>query len=81
MTPMYTIMESPHRWLILAGLSLGTAILFGMAFIAWLVPIILVRVWLLAGIAATLYFLVRALLEWKLNVEDELDRLSEKHEA
>jgi hypothetical protein len=79
--PIYAIMESPYRWLILAGLSflaalLGTMVMLSQGWSHWLE-----RVWFLAALALALYFLVQALLEWNAGGPDLADgqRLTEFH--
>jgi fatty acid desaturase len=75
--PIYSIMESPHRWLILAGLSILVACVGGMAMIAYGWPHTLVRVWLYAGLALTLFFLVEAFVQWKRAAEGAVPENSE----
>lgn len=74
MNPIYSIIEAPHRWLILAGLSLLVAIVGGIAMITLVWPHIIVRIWLILGLVCMAYFLIRELLQWKERVEVELER-------
>lgn len=72
----YAIGESPHRWLILAGISF-TAALIGTIFIfAFEWSHTVARVWLYAGLILTLVFLVLAFLDWKERA-DALVQMSE----
>jgi hypothetical protein len=65
-------MESPYRWLILAGLAFGAGCIGAMAMIAYGWPHLLPRLWLVAGLVLTAAFLVLALLQWKAAVEAEM---------
>lgn len=65
MNPVYSIMESPHRWLILAGISFLAGCLGAIEMLALVWPHVIARIWLLAFLALTVYFLVRAFLDWK----------------
>lgn len=69
MNPIYTVMESSHRWSILAAISFGLGCIGAMWMLAlgWAHPVVLV--WLLAGIVGALYFLVRGFLQWRAEVE------------
>lgn len=71
MNVLYTIRESPHHWLILAGLTFLAGMLGAMAMLAWAWPHPLARVWLLAGIFLAAYFLLRAALEYFQEIEIE----------
>jgi hypothetical protein len=64
MNPYYAIMESRHRWLILAGLSFGAAFLGAIMMLAWHWPHLLIQVWFYAGAALAVGFLVQALHAW-----------------
>ncbi len=68
MNPIYVVMESPHRWLILAGVSFVAGTFGAIEMLALVLPHVIARVWLLALLALTLYFVVRALLDWKQRV-------------
>ena len=70
MNPIYAILEHPHHWLILAGISFAAGLLGAMAMLAWGWAHWFDEAWLLVGSALTLYFLVRAFLEWKASVGD-----------
>lgn len=75
MNPLYTVMESRHRWSILAGLSFGAACLIAMMMLAYGWAHWLARLLLLAGIVVALYCLARGFLLWKQAAERELARL------
>lgn len=75
MNPLYTVMESRHRWSILAGLSFSAGCLIAMMTLAYGWPHWLARLWLLAGIVVALYCLARGFLVWKHAAERELTRL------
>lgn len=75
MNPLYTVMESRHRWSILAGLSFGAGCLIAMMMLAYGWAHWLARLWLLAGIVVALYCLARGFVWWKQAAERELARL------
>ncbi len=75
MNPLYTVMESRHRWSILAGLSFGAGCLIAMMMLAYGWPHWLARLWLLTGIVVSLYCLARGFVWWKQAAERELARL------
>lgn len=64
MNPIYSLLESPHKWLILAGLAFGVALVGAMAMLAFVWPHWLAKAWFYVGLVATLYFLARAFLKW-----------------
>jgi hypothetical protein len=73
LNPVYAIRESPHRWLILAGIAflLGT---FGAMFmLAYVWPHWLARLWLWAGLIATAALLCMAFIEWKRTTERAIE--------
>ena len=74
MNPVYSILESKYRWLILAGLSFTAGCVGAMMVLAfqWAHPVALV--WLYAGLLASVYFGARAFLEWKSQVEALLNQ-------
>lgn len=80
MNPYYTIMESPHRWLILAGIAFVAGAVGAMMMLAYAWPHWLARIWLLAGLVISVGFLVRALLDWKRSVEAELETEQRRRE-
>lgn len=73
MNPVYSILESPHRWTILAGLSILAAVIGAIAMMAYGWPHTVELIWFYAGLAATLFFLARALIGWKTSVEAALN--------
>jgi hypothetical protein len=77
--PIYAILESPHRWLILAGLSFLAGLLGTMMMLAYAWPHWLARVWFLIGLALAIYFLVQAFLDWNadLPAAPEVQRMPE----
>jgi hypothetical protein len=70
--PIYAIMESAHRWLILAGIAFVAGAFGSIAMLAYVWPHPLIQVWLVACLLATVALLIRALLEWKHGVEADL---------
>jgi hypothetical protein len=62
--PIYAVMESPYRWLILAGIAFLVGTFGAMAMLAYAWPHTIDRIWLLAGLLATIVFLVLAAREW-----------------
>jgi NADH:ubiquinone oxidoreductase subunit 6 (subunit J) len=77
LNPMYSIMESPHRWLILAGITFGADVLTSMVMLIHDFSHGFIQIWVYAGLIMTIYFLARAFLEWKQDVEEELARRGE----
>lgn len=69
MNPVYSILESKYRWLILAGLSFTSGCVGAMMMLAftWQHPVALV--WLYLGLLLTVGFLVRAFQEWKSEID------------
>lgn len=72
--PIYAILESPHRWLILAGLSALACLLGTIMMLAYDAPHWLARVWFYLALAITLYFLVQALLDWRSGLPEPIER-------
>jgi putative Ca2+/H+ antiporter (TMEM165/GDT1 family) len=70
---MYAIMESRYRWTILAGIAFGLAVVGAMAMLMHQWSHIFVKVWFYVGLAATVYFMVRAFVDWKTEVEANLE--------
>jgi hypothetical protein len=77
--PIYAIMESPHRWLILAGIAFVAGTFGAVAMLAYVWPHGLIEVWLVACLLATVALLLRALLEWKRR--EEADLLAEERRS
>jgi hypothetical protein len=67
---VYAVLESPHRWSILAGVSATGGLVGAMAFLAWGWSVWLARVWVVAGLAVAAYCLVRLVLQWKEQVDE-----------
>lgn len=65
----YAILESRHRWLILAGLSFLAGILGAIAMLAFDWPHPLAEAWLYAALAATAALLLTAFVQWKNEIE------------
>jgi uncharacterized membrane protein len=70
----YSIIESPHRWSILAGITAVVTLVGTMAIIIYDWSHVFARVFFYAGLGITLVFLIMALLEWKDRVQEERDR-------
>jgi hypothetical protein len=70
---VYAILESPHRWVILAGIFATSGLVGAMAFLAWGWNVWLARVWIIAGLALAAYCLVRLLLQVKEQVDEAAD--------
>jgi hypothetical protein len=64
-------MESPNRWLILAGIAFVAGTIGAMMMLAYAWPHWLDRLWLIAGLLATLAFLILALRDWLAGVRGE----------
>jgi hypothetical protein len=65
---VYAILESPHRWLILAGIAFTTACVGAIMMMAFTWQHAVELVWFYLFFVATLYFLARALWEWKVRI-------------
>jgi hypothetical protein len=72
MNPFDAIWYSPHRWWILAGLSLLTGIVGAMFGLAWAWPHWLSRGWFWLGAALALYFAVLGVIDWRKRLEESL---------
>jgi len=70
--PIYSILESPHRWLILASLAFGAGVVGAIVMIVYDWPHDLARVWFYASLVVTLYCVGRGLISWKQAVEPAL---------
>ena len=72
MNPIYAVMESAHRWLILSGIAFLAGTFGAMMMLAYVWPQWLIRVWLVAWLLAAAALLVRALVDWKARMEADL---------
>lgn len=63
MNPVYSILESPHRWFILAAIALGAAFVGTIFMLAYTWPHWLARVWFYLCLAAAIILLARGLYE------------------
>jgi hypothetical protein len=72
MNPVYTILESRHSWLILAGLSFTAGCVGAMMMLAFTWRHEVVLAWLYLGLALTLFFCFRAFVEWKKDAESAI---------
>ena len=72
MNAVYSILESKYRWLSLAGIcfTAGCVGAMMMLALAWKHEVALV--WLYLGLLSTLFFCVRAFLDWKSAAEASL---------
>ena len=73
MNAVYAILESKYRWLSLAGISFTAGCVGAMMMLALAWSHVVALVWLYLGLALTIYFCVRAFLEWKADAEAALD--------
>lgn len=73
MNAVYGILESKYRWLSLAGISFTAGCVGVMMMLALVWSHAVALVWLYLGLLLTLYFCVRAFLEWKAGVEASLN--------
>ena len=64
-------MESPNRWFILAGIAFVAGTIGAMMMLAYAWPHWLDRLWLIAGLVATVVFLILALNDWLAEVKRE----------
>jgi hypothetical protein len=76
MNPVYSILESKYRWLILAGISFTAGCVGAMMMLALAWSHGVARVWLYLGLVLTVFFCVRAFLDWKSAAEASLDSAS-----
>ena len=65
MNPLYSLMESPHRWWLLAGISFVAGCFGGIILLAYRLPHLLGQIWLYACLFAAIAFLVAGIQEWK----------------
>ncbi len=73
MSPVYSILESKQRWLILAGLSFVAGCVGAMMILAFAWSHAIALVWLYLGLILALAFCVRAFLDWKTQMEAALN--------
>jgi hypothetical protein len=73
MNALYSILESKYRWLSLAGISFTAGCVGAMMMLALAWSHGVALAWLYLGLLLTLYFCVRAFLEWKSAAEASLD--------
>jgi hypothetical protein len=73
MNPLYTILEHRYRWLILAGLSFTAGCVSAIMMFALIWNHEVIRIWLYVGFVLTIYFVVRAFLQWKEEAESALN--------
>jgi hypothetical protein len=59
MNPIYSILESPHRWLLLSGISFLAGVIGGIVMLALVWPHAIARIWLIAALVIAAYFLMR----------------------
>lgn len=72
MNPVYSILESRYRWLILAGLSFTAGCVGAMMMLAFTWKHEIALVWLYLGLLLTIFFCGRAFLDWKSDAEATL---------
>jgi hypothetical protein len=70
--PVYSILESRYRWLILSGLSFTAGCVGAMMMLAFTWKHGVALVWLYLGLLLTIFFCVRAFLQWKSEAEAAL---------
>lgn len=75
MNPIYTIMETPHRWLSWAGIVFTVALIVAIAMLLRGWDHTFIRIWFYAGLLGTVYFLVRAFVEWRAQVEESVPHM------
>lgn len=72
MNPIYSLIESPHRWLIGAATAFVAAFFGVMFMLAYTWPHWLATTWFYLLLAATIFCLIQAFIEWRRRVETEL---------
>lgn len=72
MSLVYPILESPHRWAILAGISMVAACAGAIMIMGYGWPHQLALIWFVTGFLATLFFLTRSAWDWLLRVQAAL---------
>jgi len=70
--PVYGILESPHRWIILAGLSFLAACVGAIAMMGYGWSHTVAQIWFYAGFVTAVVCLGRSILQWKRAVEAAL---------
>lgn len=73
----YSLVESPHMWFILAGISALATLIGTMAIIIYDWSHVFARVYFYAGFALTIVLIVLGVLNWK----DRMDELLKMEEA
>jgi hypothetical protein len=73
MNPIYTIMESPYRWRLLAGISFCLGLLGALMMIAYGWSHTLIQIWFWAGTVVALGCLGRGFYEWKQVVDADAE--------
>lgn len=76
MNPVYSLLESPHRWSILAGLAFLTGCVGAIAMIAYGWSHTLAQLWFYLGAIATAVFLLMAFIQWRSEIEVLLQQSS-----
>jgi hypothetical protein len=72
LTPIYSILESPYRWNILASASFVTGVVGAVVIITYNWSHWFGRVWFLFWLAASLLCVARLVIEWKRRVDADL---------
>jgi hypothetical protein len=73
-TPIYSILESPHRWWILAGIGLTAAFIGTIFMLAFRWPHSLAIIWFYLCLIAAIYCAICGILDWKARTEEALAR-------
>ena len=81
MNPIYTIMESRQRWLILAGIALTIGSVGAIAIITYNWSHWLARAWFYAGALATLIFLGLAIHQWIVETTERAEAIARAQET
>ncbi len=78
--PVYSLIESPHRWVILAAFSFGAGVVGAMASLAYVWPHWLGRTWFYLFAAIAVLFLVLAFIDWRARAEEALKEAGDSFE-
>ena len=81
MNPVYLVLESRHRWLIIVAIASGAAVVGAILMIVYNWPHLLARIWFYVGLAVSLYAVWRAFSDWRAGLGETRAPAPEAHAA
>lgn len=69
MNPVYALMESRYRWLILAAFAFGAGVIGAIAMLVYAWPYWLARAWFYLGFIITIGCLIQAFRTWRAGLD------------